>query len=68
MLTPSLPPSPSPPPHNIHPTVLSTMLPQVRDKWSFQMTARHDLYADLFARYTRHDFQPQLVYDDHRRK
>jgi beta-ureidopropionase len=44
------------------------LLLQVRDKWSFQMTARHDLYADLFARYTRHDFQPQHVYDDHRRK
>ena len=36
---------------------------QVKDKWAFNMTARHALYADLLARYVRPDFEPQVVRD-----
>lgn len=36
---------------------------QVKDKWGFRMTARYDIYADLFSRYTKPDFQPQIVTD-----
>eukprot|EP00672_Neobodo_designis_P016982 CAMPEP_0174841900 /NCGR_PEP_ID=MMETSP1114-20130205/9604_1 /TAXON_ID=312471 /ORGANISM="Neobodo designis, Strain CCAP 1951/1" /LENGTH=402 /DNA_ID=CAMNT_0016076099 /DNA_START=45 /DNA_END=1253 /DNA_ORIENTATION=+ len=35
----------------------------VRDKWVFQMTGRHDLYAELLAKYVRHDFVPQVIRD-----
>lgn len=35
----------------------------VRDKWSFQMTGRHDMYAALLAKYVRHDFEPQIITD-----
>lgn len=34
---------------------------QVRDKWSFQMTARYELYADLLAKYLEPNFKPQIV-------
>ena len=37
--------------------------PQIKDKWGFRMTARHEVYAELFARYTRHDFVPQIIKD-----
>ncbi|CAI5474613.1 unnamed protein product [Closterium sp. Yama58-4] len=36
---------------------------QVRDKWGFQMTARYDMYRDLWDRYCRPDFQPQIIRD-----
>lgn len=36
---------------------------QTRDKWGFPMTARYELYADLFARYIRPDFKPQIIAD-----
>lgn len=35
----------------------------VRDKWVFQMTGRHELYAELLQKYVRHDFQPQIIRD-----
>ena len=35
----------------------------VRDKWAFQMTARHDMYAEFLARYVKHDFAPQRIVD-----
>eukprot|EP00741_Cyanophora_paradoxa_P025711 tig00000388_g24812.t1 len=34
---------------------------QVRDKWGFQMTGRHELYAETLARAVRPDFSPQIV-------
>jgi len=36
---------------------------QVKDKWDFRMTARHEMYADLFQRYTQPDFKPQVIKD-----
>lgn len=36
---------------------------QVRDKWSFQQTGRHEMYASLLARYIRPDFKPQVIAD-----
>lgn len=36
---------------------------QVKDKWGFRMTARHDIYAKLFNDYLKSDFKPQLVRD-----
>jgi beta-ureidopropionase len=35
----------------------------VKDKWSFQMTARYEMYAELFLRYIKHDFEPQVIKD-----
>jgi dihydropyrimidinase len=37
------------------------MIRQVRDKWGFQMTSRTDLYADLLTKYSRLDFEPQVI-------
>ena len=34
---------------------------QTRDKWGFQLTGRHDLYANLLSKYVRPDFEPQIV-------
>lgn len=34
---------------------------QVRDKWGFQLTARHELYAALLSRYVEQDFVPQVI-------
>eukprot|EP00300_Choanocystis_sp_HF-7_P003849 c12928_g1_i1.p1 GENE.c12928_g1_i1~~c12928_g1_i1.p1 ORF type:complete len:403 (-),score=82.76 c12928_g1_i1:17-1198(-) len=36
---------------------------QVRDKWTYQMTARLDMYAKLLGRYIEHDFEPQVIVD-----
>mmetsp|Transcript_20915 Transcript_20915/g.53600 ORF Transcript_20915/g.53600 Transcript_20915/m.53600 type:complete len:391 (-) Transcript_20915:518-1690(-) len=36
---------------------------QVKDKWGFRMTARYDMYRDLFNCYCDPDFQPQVVTD-----
>ncbi|KAL8150843.1 hypothetical protein V2J09_020651 [Rumex salicifolius] len=36
---------------------------QLKDKWGFRMTARYELYADLFAQYLKPDFQPQVIAD-----
>lgn len=36
---------------------------QVRDKWSFQMTARYDMYATLLAKYIDPNYVPQVVRD-----
>ena len=36
---------------------------QVKDKWGFAMTARHEIYADLLQRYTEPNFIPQIVKD-----
>jgi beta-ureidopropionase len=36
---------------------------QVRDKWGFQMTGRHELYAESMAKLVRRDFQPQIIKD-----
>ena len=35
----------------------------IKDKWTFQMTARYDMYAEELARYVKHDFRPQVVRD-----
>ena len=37
------------------------MCQQVKDKWVFTMTGRHDMYADLLDRYVHHDFEPQVI-------
>ena len=34
---------------------------QTKDKWGFQMTARYEMYADLFNRYVQPGFAPQRV-------
>lgn len=36
---------------------------QIKDKWGFQMTARHEMYAKLLCNYIKPDFQPQVVKD-----
>lgn len=36
---------------------------QVRDKWSFQMTARYDMYAELLAKYIDPKYVPQTIKD-----
>lgn len=36
---------------------------QLKDKWGFRMTARYDVYADLLCRYTKPDFEPQIIVD-----
>ena len=33
----------------------------LQDKWGFQMTARHELYAELLQRYIRPDFKQQII-------
>lgn len=35
---------------------------QVKDKWNFQMTGRHDMYAQFLAHYVRDDFHPQVIH------
>lgn len=39
------------------------LLPQLKDKWGFRMTARYDMYAEQLARYVKHDFKPQVIRD-----
>lgn len=39
------------------------LLPQVKDKWDFRLTARYELYADLLNRYIQHGFKPQVIKD-----
>ena len=39
------------------------MCMQVKDRWTFQMTARYPLYAEGLARYIRPDFEPQRIVD-----
>ncbi|EFA05647.1 beta-ureidopropionase [Tribolium castaneum] len=34
---------------------------QVRDHWSFQMTQRLDMYAELLAKVVQPDFKPQII-------
>jgi beta-ureidopropionase len=34
---------------------------QVKDKWSFQMTARYPIYRDLLEKYLDPNFQPQVI-------
>jgi len=41
---------------------------QVKDKWSFQMTARYDMYAELLAQYVDPKFVPQVIRDPGLRK
>ncbi|KAK9827961.1 hypothetical protein WJX81_001495 [Elliptochloris bilobata] len=36
---------------------------QIRDQWGFRMTARLELYAELLARASRPDFEPQIIRD-----
>jgi beta-ureidopropionase len=37
------------------------LIRQVRDRWCFQMTARHELYAKGLADYCQLDFEPQVI-------
>lgn len=39
------------------------LIQQVRDRWGIQMTGRHEIYAELLAKYVKHNFQPQVVTD-----
>lgn len=41
---------------------------QVKDKWSFQMTARYEMYAQLLAKYVDPNFVPQVIRDPGLRK
>jgi len=36
---------------------------QVKDTWTFQMTARYSMYADFLTKYIQQDFEPQIVTD-----
>lgn len=36
---------------------------QAEDRFNFRMCGRHDMYAELLARYVRPDFEPQVVRD-----
>jgi len=36
---------------------------QIRDKWTFQMTARYPIYADLLSNYIEQDYKPQIIRD-----
>lgn len=35
----------------------------IKDKWTFQMTARYEMYAEGLANYIKHDFKPQVIRD-----
>lgn len=35
----------------------------VKDKWTFRMTARYEMYAEGLAQYIKPDFQPQVIRD-----
>lgn len=39
------------------------LVKQVRDKWSFQMTARYDIYASLLNKYIDPKYVPQVIKD-----
>jgi hypothetical protein len=43
------------------PGVIWWFLVQTRDKWGFQMTGRHEVYANLLASYASNDFKPQRI-------
>ena len=43
--------------------VLKLCVMASQDKWGFQMTARHELYAELLQRYIRPDFRQQIIKD-----
>ena len=34
---------------------------QVKDKWGFQMTARYDMYAEFFRKFTDMNYEPQVI-------
>ena len=36
---------------------------QVKDKWGFQMTARYDMYAEFFRKFTDMNYEPQVIRD-----
>jgi len=36
---------------------------QLKDKWSFQMTARYDMYATLLKNFTDLKYEPQIIRD-----
>jgi beta-ureidopropionase len=36
---------------------------QVKDKWGFQMTARHSMYAEFLTKFIQPDFKPQVLRD-----
>jgi beta-ureidopropionase len=36
---------------------------QLKDKWTFQMTARHADYAKLLTKFSKPDFEPQVIRD-----
>lgn len=50
---------PAPP---VHLTARPTR-PQHKDRLGFHMSSRHEMYAELLARYVRPDFQPQVIRD-----
>lgn len=39
------------------------MTTAIRDRWTFQMTARYDMYAEGLTNYVKHDFKPQRIGD-----
>lgn len=60
------PPTPKPPTHPHLPCTHNNNAPnpgQVRDHWGFQMTARHEMYAQLLADFVKLDYKPQIIKD-----
>ena len=37
------------------------MCQQIKDKWGFTMTGRHEIYAKLLTNFVKPDFEPQIV-------
>jgi len=36
---------------------------QIKDTWVFQMTGRHEMYAEFLSNYVKSDFKPQVIKD-----
>lgn len=49
--------------HRVETIACMLLCLQVKDRWDFRMTARYEMYADLFSRYTQPDFKQQIVQD-----
>lgn len=42
-------------------TVDLNMCQQIKDKWGFTMTARHEQYAELLTKYSKPGYVPQVI-------
>ena len=48
---------------HVRPNCAEPCAPILQDKWGFQMTARHEMYAELLQRYIQPDFRQQIIRD-----